>query len=171
MKIMTWLVLAGVLILPGIAPAQTNPTVFPALGNENPAELDALTGRCSSADEGHTIECLFITIILNREIRDDGTICRLWGTAGNEVLSRAGAGTWVSESEPSGSCGVFSRIEFSCDPETMFRCEYFEQSTYTVTTGEACEHYAEVQDPGDRYSWRVSDPLELTCDTIEFSYD
>ena len=171
MKTIRWLAIAGLLNLPLYAPAQEFPTVFPALGNENPTELDALTGRCGSDDGGQTIECLFITVILNRESGDDGVACRLWGTAGTEVLSREAPGTWASETEPSGLCGVFSRLEFRCDPESMFRCEYFERSTYTVTTGEACEHYASVEDPGDRYSWRISEARELTCDTVEFSYD
>ena len=171
MNLVRYVGLAGLMILPHSLPAQDYPTVFPALGNENPTELDALTGRCSSADEGETLDCLFITVILNREEVDDGTACRLWGTAGTESLRRERPGLWTHRTEPSGLCGVYNVIEFSCDPDAVFRCEYFEQSTYTITTGESCEHYATNEDAGDRYSWRVSDKRALTCDTIEFSYD
>ena len=164
-------VLASLLVAPFMATAQDFPTVFPALGNENPTELDALTGRCSSDDGGETLDCLFITVILNRLETDEGTACRLWGTAGTQTLQRTGPGTWTHQTEPSGSCGVYNTVEFRCNPESLIQCEFFERSTYTVTTGERCEHYASVDDPGDHYSYRVSGPMDLTCDTVEFSYD
>lgn len=170
MRIIPGMVIVSMILLPLELSAQEHPTVFPALGNENLTELDALTGRCSSDDGGATIDCLFITVILNRDERNDGTVCRLWGTAGTELLSREAPGVWAVETEPSGLCGVYNRVEFSCD-ESMFRCEFFEKSTYTVTSGEACEHYADLEDPGDRYSWRISEARDLTCDSVEFSYD
>lgn len=152
------------------AQAQEFPTIFPALGNENPTELDALTGRCTSEDDGETLSCLFITVIVNYEAEDGSVTCKLWGTAGNEILTRAAPGTWSNRSEPSGNCGVVNTVELACNPEALMECEYFEQSTYTITTGEYCEYYATVEDPGDRYSWRVSDKRELNCDYVEFNY-
>ena len=171
MKLTRFAVLAANFLAPVALFAQDFPTVFPALGNENPAELDALTGRCSSDDGGETLDCLFITVILNREESDDGMACRLWGTAGTETLTRVSPGKWAIQTEPSGLCGVFNTVEFSCNPDSMIQCDFFEQSTYTVTTGDSCDYYATVQDPGDRYSWRVSEKRDLKCDTVEFSYD
>jgi len=108
---------------------------------------------------------------MNREESETGTACKLWGTAGSETLNRVGPARWQSRTEPTGLCGVFNTVEFSCNPESLIQCEYFEHSTYTITTGESCEFYSTVQDQGDRYSWRVSERRDLVCDTIEFSYD
>ena len=170
MSAFRYLVLACLVALSQHARAQEFPTIFPALGNENPNEIDALTGRCSSDDNGDTLSCIFITVVVNYETDNEGTTCKLWGTAGNETLSRVAPGRWSTRTEPSGLCGVVNTVELSCNPQALMECSFFERSVYTVTTGEFCEHYETIEDQGDRYSWQVTDKRELGCDHIEFGY-
>ena len=138
------------------------PLTIPFLANtRKPADLDFAAAECDVAENGERMTCRFRQVFLTTSAVDSAS-CVITTNGYERIFRRETSSRWVSQSAPSGACGVVETTTLEDGGGTRWTMTI--QSATTVRSSQP-ECLAGSQEP-DVYDWQ-NVKRKLPCTFIQ----